>query len=91
MALAAEIGNVETPSSCTMSKCPVDAEATYNALLYCNYYALLYLLMSDCDVDFTHEDIDEVERYENATADEGESMYEVRNVVDLARQALASR
>ena len=47
--------------------------------------------MSECDVDFTHEDIDEVERYENATADEGESMYEVRNVVDLARQALALR
>lgn len=92
MALAAEIGDVETliflRDEC---KCPVDAEATYNALLYCNYYALLYLLMSECDVDFTHEDIDEVERYENATADEGESMYEVRNVVDLARQALASR
>ena len=92
MALAAEIGDVETliflREEC---KCPVDTEATYNALLYCNYYALLYLVMSECAFDFTHEDIDEVERYELATADDDESLYEVRNIVDLARQALASR
>ena len=91
MALAAEIGDVDTLifllEDC---KCPVDTEATYNALLYCNYYALLYLLMSDCVVDFTHADIDEVERYELATSDE-DDLYEMRNVVDLARQALASR
>jgi len=92
VALAAEVGNVDTliflVEDC---KCPMDAEATYNALMHCNFYALLYLLMNECPVNFTHADIDEVERYEGMTSGGHRPLREMHNVVELARQTLASR
>jgi hypothetical protein len=91
-ALAARMGDVETlvflRETCA---CPWDANATYNALIYGNLNALIYLIMSgDCPIDFTHRDIRDFVRRESLRMYEyGDlDLLNVRHVVELAENAL---